>query len=170
MSDWLWTELHDYFDTDDGSLPEVRVDFADKQAVIRAFAELRARGKDVTHRGSTFWSVTDAKDCPLDSVPNAAALVVSGEAQPFHFVLRDIEMSGVRLPDLGVWIFDDQIAINYRMGEEWGSTTLRALLGLLLAISHLDPKSSVTLDPKALPDVAERFRTCWSRFLAERGS
>lgn len=31
-------------------------------------------------------------------------------------MLRDIEMNGVRLPDLGVWVFDDQIAIDYRMG------------------------------------------------------
>jgi hypothetical protein len=49
--------------------------------------------------------VTDSTDCPLDSVPNAAALVVSGDAEPFHFVLRDIDMSGVRLPDLGVWVW-----------------------------------------------------------------
>jgi hypothetical protein len=60
MNDWLWAELHDLFDTDDGSLPEVRVEFADKRAVITAFAELRGRGQDVTHRGSTFRSVTDA--------------------------------------------------------------------------------------------------------------
>jgi hypothetical protein len=59
MDDWLLTELHDLFDTDDGSLPEVRVDSADKQAVIRAFAKLRVRGQDVTHRGSTFWSVCE---------------------------------------------------------------------------------------------------------------
>jgi hypothetical protein len=168
MEDWLWTELHDHFDTDDGSLPEVRVEFADKRAVFTAFAELRARGQDVTHGGSTFWSVTDSKDCPLDSVPNAAALVVSGEAEPFHFVLRDIDMSGVRLPDLGVWVCDDQIAIDYRMGTGWRSTTVRALFELLLAIAQLDPETSVRLDPKVLPDVAERFNTCWSRFLAER--
>ena len=23
MNDWLWTELHHHFDTDDGSLPEL---------------------------------------------------------------------------------------------------------------------------------------------------
>ena len=36
----------------------------------------------------------------------------------------------------------------------------------LLAISQLDPESSVTLDAKVLPDVAKRFKTSWSRFLA----
>ncbi len=42
MNDWLWTELHDLFDTDDGSLPEVRVDFADKRAVITALLHFGA--------------------------------------------------------------------------------------------------------------------------------
>jgi hypothetical protein len=36
----------------------------------------------------------------------------------------------------------------------------------LLAISQLDPESSVPLDAKVLPDVAKRFKTSWSRFLA----
>ena len=26
---WLWDELHDLFDVDDGSLPEIRVDYTD---------------------------------------------------------------------------------------------------------------------------------------------
>ena len=169
MNDWLWTELHDLFDTDDGSLPEVRVAFADKRAVITAFAELRGRGQDVTHRGSTFWSVAHSKDCPLDSVPNAAALVVSGEAEPFHLVLRGIEMSGVRLPDLGVWVFDDQVAIDYRMGPEWRAAQLRAPFQLLIKLSRSDPRASVTLDPKTLAEVADRFQACWSRFVSEHG-
>jgi hypothetical protein len=67
MNDWLWAELHDLFDTDDGSLPEVRVDFADKRAVITAFAELRGRGQDVTHGGSTFWSVRQNSSGTLSS-------------------------------------------------------------------------------------------------------
>ncbi len=79
-------------------------------------------------------------------------------------------MSGVRLPDLGVFVFDDQIAIDYRMGEEWRSTELRGLFELLLEISQLDPGSSVTFDPKTLPEVRERFKACWMRFLAERGN
>ena len=92
------------------------MNFVDKQAMVTAFAQLRSRGKDVTHQGPKFWSVTHSKDCPLESVPNAAALVVLGEAEPIHFVLRDIDVGGVRLPDLGVFVFADQIALDYRMG------------------------------------------------------
>ena len=109
--------------------------------MITALAALRGHGQDVTDRGSTFWSVTDLKDCPLNSVPNAAALVVSREAKPFHFVLGNVDMSGVRLPDLGVFVFDDQIAIDYRMGEEWRSTELRALFELLL--KNLSARSGI---------------------------
>ena len=47
MNDWLWTELHHHFDTDDGSLPEVHVNFVDKQAVVTAFAQLVAEARTV---------------------------------------------------------------------------------------------------------------------------
>ena len=40
LNDWLWTELHHHFDTNDGSLPEVHVNFVDKRAVVTAFAHL----------------------------------------------------------------------------------------------------------------------------------
>ena len=52
MNDWLWTELHHHFDTDDGSLPEVHATFVDKQAVVTAFAQLRSRGN--TTSAATF--------------------------------------------------------------------------------------------------------------------
>jgi hypothetical protein len=170
MNDWLWTELHHHFDTDDGSLPEVHVNCVDKQAVVTAFAQLRSRGKDVTHQGAKFWSVTHSKDCPLESLPNAAALVVLGEAEPIHFVLRDIDVGGVRLPDLGVSVFADQIALDYRMGPEWRAIELRVLFRLLLDLARLDHESSVTLEPHVLPEVAEHFQTCWSRFVSEDGT
>jgi hypothetical protein len=82
-------------------------------------------------------------------------------------MLRDIEMNGVRLPDLGVWVFDDQIAIDYRMGPEWRSGQLRTFFQLLMELSRSDPKACVTLDPKTLAEVANRFQACWSRFVSE---
>src|SRR5687768_7482029 len=157
MTDWLWAELHDLFDTDDGSLPEVRVDFADKQAVIAAFAELRSRGQDAANGGATFWSIAHSEACPLSSVPNAAELVVSGEAEPFHLLLRGIDIGGVRLPDLGVFVFDDEIAIDYHMGPQWGPNEVRGLFQVLLELSRLDPESSLALEPGVAREVVERF-------------
>jgi hypothetical protein len=82
MNDWLWAELHDLFETDDGSLPEVRVDFADKRAVITAFAELRGRGQDVTHGGSTFWSVRQNSSGTLSSCTFPTPGVRQAYAEP----------------------------------------------------------------------------------------
>jgi hypothetical protein len=50
VNDWLWSELHYLFDTDDGSLPRVLLNYQHKHAVVEAFAYLRAlgTGRDVT--------------------------------------------------------------------------------------------------------------------------
>lgn len=82
-------------------------------------------------------------------------------------MLRDIEMNGVRLPDLGVWVFDDQIAIDYRMGPRVAFRATARLFQLLMELLRSDPKACVTLDPKTLAEVANRFQACWSRFVSE---
>jgi hypothetical protein len=40
----------------------------------------------------------------------------------------------------------------------------------LLDLARLDHESSVTLEPHVLPEVAEHFQTCWSRFVSEDGT
>jgi hypothetical protein len=165
VNDWLWTELHYFFDTDDGSLPRVCLDYQDKRAVVGAFKYLRTRGQDVTYQGATFWSVTHARDRPLDSVPNAAVLVVSGDAHAFHFLLRGIEVDGIRLPDLGVFLFDEGIELDYRMGPEWRSAEVVAFFRLLLNLASLDPNASLTLQDHVPPEVVAQFQRCWRRFV-----
>ena len=68
---------------------------------------------------------------------------------------------------LGVFVFADQIALDYRIGPDWRSIELRAFFRLLLDLARLDHESSVTLEPPVLPVVAEHFQTCWSRFVSE---
>jgi hypothetical protein len=116
MSDWLWTELCDLFETDDGSLPRVLLNSRNRQVVANAYVALRALGQDVTYQGASYWSVSQSQARPLDSVPNAAELVLSGEAEPFHFVLRGITMDGTVVPDLGVFVFDEGLDFGYRVG------------------------------------------------------
>src|SRR5262245_26156890 len=106
---WLWGELHDLFDTDDGSLPEIRVDYSAPNATVAGYALLRERAAQIVTENPHFWSKTRDAECPLDSVSNAAALVVSGEAEAFHVVFGGIESRGMNIPDLGVFVFPGQL-------------------------------------------------------------
>ena len=49
---WLWIQLHDLFDTDDGSLPEVRVNYAEEKTTVAGYKLLRERAVQ-THAWTT---------------------------------------------------------------------------------------------------------------------
>ena len=80
---------------------------------VAGYALLRSRAAEMATANPSFWSITDDAERLVDSVPNAAALVVSGDAESFHVVLRGIRSGGVTIPDLGVFVFPDQLALDY---------------------------------------------------------
>lgn len=167
FTSWLWNELRDFFDADDGTLPEVRVDFRDSAATVSGYALLRRRAARVVSEKAYFWSKTHDEARPLDSVSNAAALVVSGEAEAFHVVFCGIQSGGVAIPDLGVFVFPDQLTLDYRMGLAWGPIQLAAFFRLLGELASLDPDASISLEEGVLPDMAARFQNAWLRWSAE---
>ncbi len=168
--EWLWTELRDLFDTDDGSLPAVRVDYRDSAATVSGYALLRGRAARVVSDNACFWSKTHDTERPLDSVSNAAALVVSGEAEAFHVVLGGVQCRSAAIPDLGVFVFPDQLALDYRMGPAWGPQELEAFFGLLSELTALDPDAALSLEEGALADVVARFQNAWRRWASEHAT
>lgn len=168
MSTWLWDEVHEFFDTDDGSLPEVHMNYSDPHAVSRGFTLLLDRSRELVADDGQFWSKAAEKARPVNSVPNAAALVVSGEAEAFHVVIEDIRCGGVTLPDLGVFVFQDQICIDFRMGEHWGPAELAGFFGLLADLAALDPEASFSLEDGVPSSVSERHLAAFERFLREQ--
>lgn len=167
---WLWEELHDLFDTDDGSLPEIRVNYVATTATVVAYERLRRHAGRVVTEEPYFWSKVDRSERELDSVPNAAALVVAGEAEPFHVVFGGIQAQGTTIPDLGVFVFPDQLALDYRMGPAWGSKELVALFELLAQLTALDSKATVSLEEGVVPEVVARFQKAWQRWVGERAA
>jgi hypothetical protein len=86
--------LDRYFDTDDGSLPEIEVQFPDPAGVQVAFDHLfSCGGVDVSIGGSRIWLTSTDAPRPFKG-PEDAGLVVSGAADPFHMVLQGINIAG----------------------------------------------------------------------------
>ncbi|MES1950514.1 hypothetical protein S4A8_06633 [Salinisphaera sp. S4-8] len=167
VTPWLWNELRDLFDTDDGSLPEVRVDYRDPAATGAGYALLRGRAARVVSDKAYFWSKTHDAEGSLDFVSDAAALVASGEAEAFHVVLGGVQSRSAAVPDLGVFVFADQLALDYRMGRAWGPNELEAFFSLLGELASLDPAANLSLEEGVLPDVVARFQNAWRRWSAE---
>jgi hypothetical protein len=160
---WLWTELHDLFDTDDGSLPEIRVNYVEREAMVAGYNLLRRRAARIVTEKPYFWSKVHNAERALDSVSNAATLVVSDEAEPFHVVLGGIQARNTTIPDLGVFVLPDQLALDYRMGPAWGASELEALFQVLLELRDLDPNATVSLEEDVVTEVSRRFESAWRR-------
>jgi hypothetical protein len=167
---WHWQDVRDLFEVDDGSLPQIRITYKDKWAAAMAYALLRKRAARIASRAAYFWSNERGEEVPLDAVPNAAKLVVTGEAGPFHVVLSGIESQGAVIPDLGVFVFSDQLVLDYRMGPQWSEREVLGLFELLLALASLDPNAVVLLKDYGQREVRNNFSKAWQHWRAERGA
>jgi hypothetical protein len=163
----LFAQIGFLFDTDDGSLPELRLTGLSAAQTPLVYARLRALA-DRIDEGACFWDRRAGRETPVDDVPNAASLVVAGDADAFHLLLRHPRLGAVALPDLGVSVFDDEVALDYRMGRAWGPTEVGALLGLLCELRRLAPGSRVELEEHARADARDRFAAAVARYCARR--
>src|SRR5687768_1955040 len=106
----LYSQIGFLFDTDDGSLPEIHLtDLAANQTPL-LYARLRGISTRI-NESATFWDRRANKETAIDSVPDAAERVVSGDADAFHMVLQEPRVGEVTLPPLGVFVFPDEIAL-----------------------------------------------------------
>ena len=137
--DDLWTELHELFDTDDGSLPEIVFVDPPRTALQPLFAFLMGRGTvDLVSGGSVYDPALEA-DVPIADVPDAGARVASGRIPDFHVLFHGIEVDGVTVPPLGACFGQNQVALDYRMGSDWNATVLAAFARLLDEMRALAP-------------------------------
>ena len=136
-------DLFRYFETDDGSLPEIEVDFNSKESLHRAFAHLFDLGaENVTVNGSYLWMRLESREMPF-SGPEDAELVTGGLSDSFHVVLDSINVGGNKLPTLGVFVDPSSLVIDYRMGPHWTRQSIGALLNLLKSFIKLGGSVSV---------------------------
>ncbi len=159
----LYARVRFLFETDDGSLPEVRLVGLRPSQTAAAYADLRARSGGV-NMGAAYWDTRAQREAPVDAVSNAASLVVSGEAEPFHVVLQELRIGTVCLPDLGLFVFSDEIALDYRMGPDWGPYQVAGFFELLCELLRRAPGARVSLEEHVSPDVRDQFAAAFAQY------
>ncbi|MEZ6235551.1 MAG: hypothetical protein R3B68_15300 [Phycisphaerales bacterium] len=110
---------------------------------------------------ATLWHIERQEVMPVDAVPNAGELVASGIVEEIHFVFT-VEFGGVSMPPLGLWVFEDGIGLNIRMGPEWTQRCAIAYLELLRSIWNRVP--SPRLEFLEFNNESG-FRSLWAEFL-----
>jgi hypothetical protein len=158
----VWKRLHFLFDTDDGALYDVRLTELQAEDVAIAFDFLRSRAQMDLH--ATFWHRGLDREERLDAYSNPARLVADGVAEPFHVLAQGLSLRGVTLPDLGVFVWPDEITLDYFKGPAWGEPQVLALFELLRQLVALAPGSRVHLCEHTLPKVDRLFVEAWSAY------
>jgi len=164
LSEGLWEQVIECFNTDDGSLPGIEITKLSAEGVAGIYALLRSRSK-LVGEPPVFWSCSEEKSLLVDSVPNAAALVASGQAEPFHHCIDRLIASDVELPILGVFVWQDTVELDYRMGKEWGQNQIAGFFELLRDCCKIDPNAIVVPADFEGPPFPEQFARTWASYI-----
>jgi hypothetical protein len=126
---WLWTLLHDLFDTDDGTLPELDLPYSSREALAEGYAAIVAKSHSLMPEDATVERI-DGRTVPVATLKNPAALVAWDQAKGLHVLAAGVTLNGTVLPDLGLSVSSKEITLDYRMGDALGAD---ASTGPLLA-------------------------------------
>ncbi len=160
----LWERLKSSFSEDDGSLPCVEFHKLTAKEVGDIYLAIREQSQLVS-KDSTFWDDNSDCDRPIDDVPNAAALVSSYQAQPFHFAIQGVKIDGIELPCVGVQIFQELVALDYRMGDEWNALKLLAFFKWMRELLNMSKAGVLLPSADEGPPNPEAFATAWGEFI-----
>jgi hypothetical protein len=159
----LWEIAGVCFDTDDGSLPGIEIANLSPAGVSSIYALLRQRSR-LSGNPPQFWSRTHNESVHVDSVPDAARLVVSGDAEAFSHCVEGVIAAGVKLPVLGVFVLPTIVELDYRMGQEWGPAQVAGFFELLKDLCNLDSSAVIVPAKFEGPPYPERFLQAWSMY------
>lgn len=162
-ADWLWSRVHDLFEVapeEDGTWSEdIDISYRNPASVPRAFELMRRVGTlDHGNATPTFRSVATDSEHSLDSVPNAADLVVAGEVNHIYLFFSEVRSGGLTLPRIGIFFWPDGISLDYEPMAGWSGNSLDAFFQLIHRLMSLDADPSMPLEGCSMPDVQKRIR------------
>ncbi len=159
----LWSLVHSCFDEDDGSFPSFEIDCLDVQSISDLYLLLRTKSKMLTNN-PTFWDVEQKIIKTLDAVENAATLVALFKAEPFYFCVENLIVDNITLPCLGIYVFQESVAIDYKMGSDWNSDTVYGLFLFLKKIVTKYKGSKISPSESEGPPNPEIFMEAFKKF------
>jgi hypothetical protein len=156
-----WDRLRKLFDTDDGGLYEIRLAGLDEAGLVAAFEFIRSRSNITPD--AVFWHKVLQQDLRVADHLDSARLVAKGIAEPFCVLAPAVEFAGAVIPDLGVFVWPDELTLDYRMGPEWDRPQLIALFELLRQLVAV-AGGQVGLGRHSLPQVNAEFVGEWRAY------
>ncbi len=140
---WQITSVN--FRDDDGSLPTIVFDHVKPASVKKLYRFIRENGQCVS-KSPTVWDNRHCADVPLMSIDDPCDWLQAGRADAFHCCFGGISMHGTVIPDLGIFVWENKIEIDFRMGKAWNSENVDAFFRFLAYLHSLAPESRIRSD------------------------
>lgn len=164
---WLWNTTHDIFDADDGTNPEICICNLEPEQVVAGYDFIRSNSKRL--RGNpTFFSLETMQEMDLDSIGNAAQYVCKRQAKPFHFISATFRLGKGTLYDLGFFILDNAIAIDFKRGLLWGEREILTLMEIIMEIRKNSPNTFLQLQSSENPTYRSRIEEALAHLAKEK--
>lgn len=160
----LWNIVFPCFNCDDGTLPEIELKNLRNLEIESIYSTIRDCSHIVTDK-PTYWDIESQSEKHLDDVPNAALLVPLMKAEPFHFCVAGLKHHDIEIPPLGFYIFQDSIAIDYRMGDQWGPKQVFAFFSWLEIIIESTENGLISTSANDGPPHPNILLDAWRKFL-----
>lgn len=163
----IWNQLHDLFDTDDGSLPDIFIESLTGKQVIEVYRRTMIPAK--LYGDPKAWNKETQEEIPLHSLDNPAEAVVNGKIESFRHVLEDLKINNVLLPELTVCVDAASVSFDYRAGDDWGPKEVEQLLAFLWYLVGDMPQAQVFHAFEGCSDrPTEVFSRVWKDYTSTR--
>lgn len=166
----LWKCTNSYFDTDDGTLPEI------------AIGNLHGKGREKVF--SLLCSYFEAKNIYstyvikksnfVEYAPFNKALLrrlEDNEITRIQFLVKNLKIDDVLIPDLGILILSEEVILDYRMGCDWTPKTVFSLFCFLKELREAAPDCTLTIPDSSgggFPDIMKKeFEGVLEAFMSE---
>jgi len=166
-ADKLWERIGELFAEDDGALYDVRLVGLSKASVPRLVGHLQ---KIAPSFHGAVWDRTLDKEGDLRDLAQAALQVVEERFDEFHVSLTGIQMNGVSIPELGLWVASDELTFVYRPGKDWSAAVLQAFFELLYQLNLIEHRLTVDLAPYVAQEGKDEFSKAYAWYCVNRGS
>ena len=112
----IWNEVHQLFESDDGSLPDVYVYNLAKEELVEIYSWVLSL---TTAPPDTYvWGIKNDKGILIDEIQNPALDYVQGKIQSFRHPLELFKFCDVEIPRLSIFIWESEISFDYTVDQD----------------------------------------------------
>jgi hypothetical protein len=155
--------LLEIFGKNDGSLPDIEFDNLSGEEVIFGYEFVKKSAERISSEKPYYWSTSQSAEIPILLQDNPSCYVVSGEAEPFHICFDGIlSQSGKNIPELGLFVFPDCLAVDYRMGSYWGIDAIEGLFEFFLIMTKDFKNVKLSHKNNLFDGDGSIFKTAWA--------